>query len=236
MESKLKRIEDYNKTLPIVELYTAVQSEGSRAGMPTVVIRTTGCTHRCWFGEGGWCDSWYTSIHPEKGIYTFDNLLKDTDYQVELIREKCGTTTLKKTTRNIQGSTEITADFPVFCEGFVIKIDNIYYDLGKYNIRPDAGKELDKLIDILNQYPSMTIELRSHTDSRGSDQSNMTLSQNRAQFAVKYLVSKGINQSRMIAKGYGETELLNSCANGIQCSEEEHQLNRRTEFKILSIK
>ncbi len=172
----------------------------------------------------------------EKGIYTFGNLLKDTDYQVELIREKCGTTTLKKTTRNIQGATEITADFPVFCEGFVIKIDNIYYDLGKYNIRTDAGKELDKLIDILNQYPSMTIELRSHTDSRGSDQSNMTLSQNRAQSAVKYIVSKGINQSRMIAKGYGETDLLNSCANGIKCSEEEHQLNRRTEFKILSIK
>jgi 7-carboxy-7-deazaguanine synthase len=70
------RIEDYNKTLPIVELYTAVQSEGSRAGMPTVVIRTTGCTHRCWFGEGGWCDSWYTSIHPEKGKYNFNNIIE----------------------------------------------------------------------------------------------------------------------------------------------------------------
>ena len=65
----LGRIEDYNKNLPIVEIYTAVQSEGSRAGYPTVVIRTTGCTHRCYFGEGGWCDSWYTSIHPEKGKY-----------------------------------------------------------------------------------------------------------------------------------------------------------------------
>ena len=63
----LGRIEDYSKNLPIVEIYTAVQSEGSRAGYPTVVIRTTGCTHRCYFGEGGWCDSWYTSIHPEKG-------------------------------------------------------------------------------------------------------------------------------------------------------------------------
>ena len=70
------RIEDYNKTLPIVELYTAVQSEGSRAGMPTVVIRTTGCTHRCWFGEGGWCDSWYTSIHPEKGRYNFNSIIE----------------------------------------------------------------------------------------------------------------------------------------------------------------
>jgi 7-carboxy-7-deazaguanine synthase len=71
----LSRIEDYNKKLPIVELYTCVQSEGSRAGRPTVAIRTTGCTHRCYFGEGGWCDSWYTSIHPEKGKYTFQDIV-----------------------------------------------------------------------------------------------------------------------------------------------------------------
>lgn len=72
---KLGRIEDYNKVLPVLELYTAVQSEGSRQGYPTIVIRTTGCTHRCYFGEGGWCDSWYTSIHPEKGTYTFQNII-----------------------------------------------------------------------------------------------------------------------------------------------------------------
>lgn len=69
------RIEDFNKVLPIVELYTAVQSEGSRAGIPTIIIRTTGCTHRCYFGEGGWCDSWQTSIHPEKGKYTFQDII-----------------------------------------------------------------------------------------------------------------------------------------------------------------
>ena len=63
MHKQLKRIEDYQKTLGVLELYTAVQSEGSRQGRPTVAVRTTGCTHRCWFGEGGWCDSWYTSIH-----------------------------------------------------------------------------------------------------------------------------------------------------------------------------
>lgn len=72
---KLKRIEDYNKILPIVEVYSCVQSEGSRAGYPTIAIRTTGCTHRCFFGEGGWCDSWYTSIHPEKGKYTFQSII-----------------------------------------------------------------------------------------------------------------------------------------------------------------
>lgn len=72
----LGRIEDFSKTLPVLELYTAVQSEGSRAGYPTIVVRTTGCTHRCYFGEGGWCDSWYTSIHPEKGKYTFNDIIK----------------------------------------------------------------------------------------------------------------------------------------------------------------
>ena len=71
----LKRINDYSKTLPVLELYTAVQSEGSRQGYPTIVVRTTGCTHRCYFGEGGWCDSWYTSIHPEKGTFKFQDII-----------------------------------------------------------------------------------------------------------------------------------------------------------------
>ena len=69
---KNKRITDYHKILPVVEVYRCVQSEGSRFGQPTIAIRTTGCTHRCWFGEGGWCDSWYTSIHPEKGKFCFN--------------------------------------------------------------------------------------------------------------------------------------------------------------------
>ena len=65
---------DYNKKQPIVELYRAIQSEGSKAGIPHIILRTTGCTHRCWFGEGGWCDSWYTSIHPEKGQLTLNDI------------------------------------------------------------------------------------------------------------------------------------------------------------------
>ena len=71
-----KRIKDYNRVLPILELYRCVQSEGSRLGKPTIAVRTTGCTHRCYFGEGGWCDSWYTSIHPEKGTFTFNDIIK----------------------------------------------------------------------------------------------------------------------------------------------------------------
>ena len=76
IKSRLKRIEDYNKVLPVLEVYRCVQSEGSRFGRPTIAVRTTGCTHRCYFGEGGWCDSWYTSIHPEKGTFTFNDIIK----------------------------------------------------------------------------------------------------------------------------------------------------------------
>ena len=75
MHKQLKRIEDYQKTLGVLELYTAVQSEGSRQGYPTIVVRTSGCTHRCYFGEGVWCDSWYTSIHPEKCTYCFQDII-----------------------------------------------------------------------------------------------------------------------------------------------------------------
>ena len=71
-----KRIQDYDKVLPVLEVYRCVQSEGSRFGRPTIAVRTTGCTHRCFFGEGGWCDSWYTSIHPEKGTFTFNDIVK----------------------------------------------------------------------------------------------------------------------------------------------------------------
>jgi 7-carboxy-7-deazaguanine synthase len=72
----MNRIKDYTKRLPILELYPCIQSEGSRQGRPTIAVRTTGCTHRCWFGEGGWCDSWYTSIHPEKGKYSFLDIMQ----------------------------------------------------------------------------------------------------------------------------------------------------------------
>jgi len=71
-----KRVSDYKKVLPIVEVYKCIQSEGSRIGRPTIAVRTTGCTHRCYFGEGGWCDSWYTSIHPEKGTFCFNDIIK----------------------------------------------------------------------------------------------------------------------------------------------------------------
>lgn len=113
-----------------------------------------------------------------------------------------------------------------------IQIENIYYDLAKWNIREDAAEELDKLLVTLKDNPSIIVELGSHTDARGKDKYNLDLSQKRAESAVEYLVGNGIDSSRISAKGYGETKLVNGCRNGIKCSERRHQKNRRTELKI----
>lgn len=116
-----------------------------------------------------------------------------------------------------------------------IVIENIYYDLGKWDIRPEAAAELDKLVQFLRDNGKISIELSSHTDCRASDAYNLNLSDKRAKSAVDYLISKGIDGTRLKAKGYGETKLLNKCDDGITCTEEEHQLNRRTEIKVLKI-
>lgn len=115
---------------------------------------------------------------------------------------------------------------------FVLK--DIYYDFDKWDIIPKSAMELDKLVKTLNEYPTLKIELSSHTDARGKDQYNMTLSSKRAKSAVDYIVSQGIPRSRLVAKGYGETRHVNKCVNGVECTEEEHQENRRTEVRILS--
>lgn len=112
------------------------------------------------------------------------------------------------------------------------KIENIYYDFDKFNIRADAKPELDKLVTIMKENP-INVELGSHTDCRGSFSYNDRLSQNRAKSAVDYIISQGIDQSRITAKGYGEHQLVNKCADGVNCTEAEHQANRRTEFKII---
>ncbi|WP_242922190.1 OmpA family protein [Pontibacter liquoris] len=113
-----------------------------------------------------------------------------------------------------------------------VVLENIYYDLDKWDIRPDAARELDKVVSLLKNNPRIAIEMSAHTDSRESKQYNQVLSERRAQAAVDYIVSKGIAKSRLTARGYGKTRLVNRCADGVECSEAEHQLNRRTEFKI----
>jgi len=117
-------------------------------------------------------------------------------------------------------------------KGVDIVLEGIYYDSDKSNIRPDARPVLNRLANVLLRNPDIRIELASHTDCVGSTPYNQSLSQRRAQSAVNYLTKKGISADRMIAQGYGESQLLTDCACS-RCSDAENQLNRRTTFKIL---
>jgi len=119
--------------------------------------------------------------------------------------------------------------------GKTVRLDNIFYDMGKDNIRPDAAKVLDGLEQLLRENPTINIELSSHTDSRGNEIDNLLLSQRRAQSAVNYLISKGIAKKRLVPIGYGAVKLINKCNAKTPCSEKEHQVNRRTEFTILKM-
>lgn len=117
----------------------------------------------------------------------------------------------------------------------VFVLENIFYDFDKWNILPESEIELNKLIKILNDNPTWKVELGSHTDARGSDAYNIRLSQKRSDSAVGYIVKNGIAKDRIIAKGYGETRLVNHCKNGVECPDDVHRKNRRTEFKILEL-
>ncbi len=125
--------------------------------------------------------------------------------------------------------------FGGFLTGDVIELEAIYYDFDKYAIRADARPILDEVAELLRNYPSMIIELSAHTDTRGSRAYNQGLSERRANAAVEYLVAKGIAKSRLVARGYGKDQIRNGCTDGVQCTEEEHQYNRRTEIKVLSV-
>ena len=128
----------------------------------------------------------------------------------------------------------ITTWEEVDCSLLDVNLLPIYYELNSAKLTPESGKIIDDyLLTLMKEKPGLRIEIMSHTDSRGSDDYNMALSQQRAQSVVNYLVGKGISRDRLVAKGYGETRLKNRCANGVDCTEEEHQQNRRTEFRII---
>ena len=119
--------------------------------------------------------------------------------------------------------------------GSTFELENIYYDFSDHQLRPEAKKSLDKLVYLLQLHPSLEIELAAHTDSRGDADDNQVLSQRRANRAAKYLIRKGISASRLTPKGYGEAILRNHCSDGVDCPEDAHQDNRRTEVKILKL-
>jgi len=114
----------------------------------------------------------------------------------------------------------------------LLQLSTIYFDFDKYNIRSDSEVEVEKVIAVMEKFPSLKIKVNSHTDSRGRDSYNLSLSQKRAESTVNYMISKGIAKERLQGQGYGETKLINKCSNGVKCSAVEHELNRRAEFII----
>jgi len=168
----------------------------------------------------------------KKGMYEFPLFAKK-NYTVVVTQEGFARQTASFNTNN-PADKNFTRDFKLFKPkvGEVVRLDNIYYDYNSAVIRSDAALELNKLVQILNDNPTMKIELSSHSDSRGGDKYNLDLSDKRAKAAVTYIISQGISSDRLYGKGYGELKILNHCKNDVKCTDEEHQFNRRTEFTI----
>lgn len=169
------------------------------------------------------------------GTYYF-GLEPDKTYTLECVKFGFPDQEIQLDTRN-KPAEIFTSDFRLFKmeAGAIVRLDNIYYDYDKSDIRSDAARELNKLVKIMNDNPTMTIELGSHTDSRGTHAYNENLSKKRANAVVAYLTKNGIAKDRLKDKGYGEDKIINKCVNDVECTEDEHQINRRTEFKILKI-
>lgn len=162
-------------------------------------------------------------------------LMEETDYTFNATAEEYFDKSAKFSTKGKQaGEYTLTIEMEKLSAGKQFVLEDLFYDLNKYNIRPDAAIVLDKLAKILTDNPSVRIEIGSHTDSRATAEYNLKLSQNRSESVVAYLISKGIDKSRLVAKGYGESQLVNKCADGVPCTEEEHQANRRTVIEILN--
>ena len=179
----------------------------------------------------------------EDGSFAFDKVdCKDLYYY---LRAEIGdyVTTEVKVDLNVEGDVfyefmikprEIAIDKDVDLAK-VLNIKEIYFDFDKSDIRPDAAVELAKIVEVMRENPKMKIDIRSHTDSRGDDSYNLRLSDRRAKATLEWMVKQGIERKRLTAKGYGETQLVNGCSNGVPCTEEEHQANRRSEFIIISM-
>lgn len=182
-------------------------------------------------------DDVVTMVSDEKGEFSL-RLSPESEYLLLCTKEGCFSRTDEISTKGLKHSRDFFADFIV--EEIVIDkpivLENIYYDFDRYEIREDAAKELDKLVKLLEDNPQIDIEMGSHTDSRGTESYNMVLSERRAMSAVYYLFSRGIDPDRLTWKGYGFSKLVNHCEQGVECSREEHQKNRRTEFKVTRIR
>ncbi len=171
----------------------------------------------------------------EKGQFNF-RLDKNSSYELVGIKENRLSDVGRTSTIGLNRSATLFVNLILGVEDFECNrgmVLDIKYEFDKDNLLSESMFDLDKLVRYLQAHKRSKVELSSHTDSRGSNSYNMDLSQRRAQSAVNYIMSKGINRSRITALGYGETKLKNHCADGIDCSEDEHRTNRRTEAKLI---
>lgn len=178
----------------------------------------------------------------ENAQYSF-NIDCDRQYFVRASKEEYESNEKTFTSAKVTGESKLNIEldrnvFPVEEGTDLAKIFNIsiiYFDLDKSNIRPDAALDLAKIIEVMKQYPTMKVAIRSHTDSRQTHRYNELLSDRRAKSTLEFMVNNGIDRKLLTAKGFGETELINKCADGVECSEAEHQMNRRSEFIVLKM-
>ena len=173
------------------------------------------------------------------GKYDFNNNVDcNTSYTIEVSKENYNNNAKAIVTANSSGKTEALVGLdPALIareNGILkIKIGIIFFDLDKSDIRYDAAIELNKVVLLMTQYPTVVIKIESHTDSRANDQYKLELSDRRAKATRDYIISQGVATERIeSAIGYGETQLINNCSNGVPCTDAQHQMNRRSEFII----
>ncbi|MFH6968066.1 OmpA family protein [Flavobacterium sp. FlaQc-28] len=183
-----------------------------------------------------------TTISNAEGKYSFAVECGKT-YNVRAAKTDYATKEVMVNIGKVSGKT----DLPIALDKIICKvaigddlgkcfgIKMIYFDLDKSNIRVEAALDLEKILDVLNQNPTMKLDIRSHTDSRATHQYNEALSDRRAKSTIDWLIKNGVAKNRLTGKGYGETQLVNKCSDGVPCTEEEHQMNRRSEFIIVGL-
>ncbi|MDM1406683.1 OmpA family protein [Myroides sp. DF42-4-2] len=180
-------------------------------------------------------DKVYTN---EQGYYSTDKLVCGGEYRVLVNKEGYFSKEFTvDTNRDVKQRVNIEIELIEKGDDLFkkLKLSPIHFDFDSATIRPDAQVELRKVVDVLLQHPKIQLDVRSHTDSRGNDEYNMSLSERRAQATMKWMISQGVEESRLTGRGYGESQLINRCSNGVDCSDEEHEANRRSEFIIMNL-
>ncbi len=164
-----------------------------------------------------------------RGTFTFRASKKDYSIEEHIIN-----TANYTEAPSLEVNQSLKYNFKEVKDKVVINVNPIYFGFDKWNINTDAAAELDKIVEIMKENTDLIIESGSHTDSRGTKAYNQILSERRAKATVDYIVSKGIDASRIKSKGYGESQLLNNCKDGVRCKIVDHKLNRRTEFVLVN--